>query len=255
MITRERYLTRLKAMKAMAESTENGGEATAAKLRFNQERARFYEFGFKSYVELDNTISEESKKVYTDEDFGKTVYDMGGKRIPHWKSFLISACAMQQQCIALKQQKKRQTVFFGPEERIQSAIWLYEQLVNDILRNAETAWNALSKETQRKESKRPFKSSYCSTVATIFFREEKRKKEERIKDHYSDHSSFNALISLSRGAIDIRSEQFARSNCPFTTARTATRLSSALGTDAGTRESHKVANRRMTAGQKRLGAG
>lgn len=253
-ITTNRYLTRLNAMLGMAESEDNGGEAQAAKDRFDKEIKKFAKFGFKSQAEVMLKLKAVSLDVFDDSDFIRFDYDMGGKRIAQWKGFLIAACAMQQQCVALRSVSKGSTVLFGPKSRIENAIWLYEQLLLDLKKNCKQAWDSLSIEAQQNDNMRSFINSYCLAVATAFHRRENEMKCERVKAHYASQRDSNAIVST-QNAIDIKSERFARSECNYKSSKAHTHSRSANGHEAGKNQSSRVSNRRMTGSQRRLGAG
>ena len=252
-ISKERYLTRLNAMLGMVES-KNAGEAQAAKARFDAEIAKFAKFGFKSEEEVKLKLGAISLDVFEDSDFIRFDYDMCGKRIAQWKGFLIAACATQQQCTALKSAHTGTTILFGPKNRVENAIWLYEQLLLDLKKNCKQAWNSLSIADQQNDNMRSFINSYCLAVATAFYSRENGLKRDRVKAYYASQRDSNAIVST-QNAIDIRSERMAREACNYKSSRAQTCSRSANGHAAGNNQAARVSNRRMTGSQRRLSAG
>lgn len=242
MITKSRYLTRLKAMMSMSTSTENGGESEVAKDRLKAELAKFKDYGFPSEDVLKSSLAalDADLEKFYDGDFCKVEFSVGNKRPEKWKVYLISACALQQQCMSVKTGSGA-VLLFGPSERVDSVIWLYNQLVKDVTVNRDLAWKGLSDSERSKENRRSFNHSYSLMVCLNFHRREKKRREDRVTKAANQTPG---LVPTS-GVLDIRSEKFARSQVEFANVWINNSTTSQTGSSHGQKDSDKIGNRRI----------
>lgn len=250
----QRFIIRLRAMLAMSQDESNANEGAIAKQRYDEQKTQGSKYDL-SQAEVSYYVSEGAKvESFNDSDFIRVDYAMGGKRIAQWKGFLIAACAYQQQCMAIKN-RGGFTILVGPKSRIENTIWLYEQMLKDVERNCNAAWNRLSAIDKRGDNKRSFKNSYCLSVSCAFHKLEYDKREERRSDYWKSYTPGQAGLVRTANAIDVHSETVAKTLCNYGTRRAHTTSRSANGAAAGRADGHKVSNRRMTGSQRRLSAG
>ena len=239
-ISKERYIIRLQSMKSLSESNVNGGESAVAKIRFQQELDKFKDFGFSSVEAVLNTISFEEGFVetYSDDDFVEYIYSMGGKRVALWKYYLIAGCALQQQATSAILRKEATVKIFGPKDRVENAIWLFEQLQEDLISDSTAAWGELSADQRKNDHKRAFDTSYRTTVATHFYSKECDLRKQRVAES---------------NCLDVRSHEFMKSLVNVSQYNSTLKTSSRNGAAAGEANYQRVSNRRMSSGAKRLG--
>lgn len=234
------------------QSNSSSGESNSARKRYDQQLDKYSEYGYSSKEEVVELLDEdclpnEQFENFEDSDFIQYNYWLGGIKPSKWKGYLMCACCLQQQCVTLKSNQGI-VLLFGPKSRIQNAIWLYEQLLSDLISMSQTSWNNLPWSIKKNENQRSFKNSYCLAICLEFHAKEYDKAEIR-KSRYSTNQE--GLINI-KDSIDIRSNQLAHNTYDISNRQTSVVSTSEVGLYMGSEDSGRISNRRMAANQKQL---